>query len=101
MNTLSIGNLVDAHARRQAHVLQRTGHAFALYRILEVLRRRHAAVDAGHHLGRGAPGHLRHDRGSIDVDHGIEFRVGIRDQRMPAGDRLVPVIAPWARSRGP
>ncbi len=91
-------DVVERLARLQRHVGERPLDRAALVRVFFFFGIGHAAVHAQHHFGRGAPGDLRHDAARVELHHGVKVRVGIRLQRLPVGDGLVP-LHPVGRQR--
>ena len=76
-------------SRREAHIVERAPHRWALVGGRAV-RVGHAAGD-GDGLARiGAPGDLRLQVLAIDGDLALELRIGIAHEVLPGGERLVP-----------
>ena len=86
-------NIVEPFARLQAHVGQRTLDGVAFVGVFFLVRVRHDAVDAEHHLGRGAPGDLRDDLRCVELYHAVKLGTCVGLQRLPICNRLVPLRA--------
>ena len=85
------GNIHHGRARLQAHVLQGALHGGAFHGVFFVCGIRHLGIHGHHHLGRGAPSHLRFDVCGLQHHGGIKMRARVRVQGVPVSHRLIPI----------
>ena len=82
--------VLDVLPGLKAHIGQGLDRRGALVRVGEAVGRGHDAGHRDHVLGAGAPGDQGRQAGGVDVDVGVEHRVGVGGEGLPVGQRHLP-----------
>ena len=89
------GDVADAGARHQTHVVERARHGVAGSGVAQIVEQRNAAIDRHHLGGVGAPRDMRGECCCINLDAFVKLCAVVGAQCAPICECCLPSRAAW------